>query len=769
MLFVKPKKKRLFSLPVAVFGYAGMLAMAVQAGYFDGGAGAGDPSWNNALNWSDDAVPTSATGVQAIDAFGGLGYGVEVKNAGATAITVDVGTWTHPGLLTVTYAGTLTTVGDLRVAMDSGVNSTLSNGGEITIGANLELNVGNSLFNMNGGTVNVAGALKMIEGGTGHINLHSGTITTGGLELNGNGGYTIDVRGDGKLIAAGDQTGGLDWMVNAGLITAYGGASDVVVEYNMGLNQTSLFAFSAPYGPVAVENGGFTVKQTGDQFFPVGFNYIDLRMDDVSVFSHDTFNPNHYDAATVSANLADISAAGFNTVRVFIDIAVDTDGVVEAFTDTELSSAYMQCVADFLEQAHSHDVYVLISFSMLPGSASYSPLLDTVANVDYPNSLFLNPGWITAKRLFMADFIQALDQIAPERLADTVFAFDPQNEVAFHLDHPPFSLSAGTVTPANGKTYNLATDKLRLIDEMGVYWVNQMAEEIRRQAPGVLVDINTFTYYAVQRSMGDFSLFGAPGSNDWRDRYPFRPEALAASGADFYDLHAYTANSADLQAELDSIDFPAVSSVWSAAGKPMIIGEFGAFKDSLTLSQSVTWKRAEVDLFAAHGFQGWLYWTYNSDLQVRLWNAKSGGGEIFDALAKGARGNYFGYPPVADDPDGDGMPDSWEFISFWTTSYGADDDPDGDGIANRDEYLAGTHPNDSGSKFKIVDVQADGIEMQIGWSTVSGKTYQVLRSGSLVEPSWSTVGIPVHGTGSPASIIVPDAAEQGFYKVRLDR
>jgi len=525
-------------------------------------------------------------------------------------------------------------------------------------------------------------------------------------------------------------------------------------------------------GPVAVENGGFTVKQTGAQFFPVGFNYIDLRVDDVEVFWHDTFNPNHYDDATVSSNLAEIAAAGLNTVRVFIDNDVSTNSVVVAPTDTTLSSAYMQRVADFLEQAHSHGVYVLITFSLLPGSMAYVPYLDTVANVGYPNTIFLNPGWITAERLYIRDFIQALGQIAPARLADTVLAFDPSNEVAFHLDHPPFTLSSGTVTPANGVTYNLSTDKVRLIDEMAVYWVDQMAEEIHLQAPGVLVDVNTFTYYAVQRSMGDFSLFGAPGANDWRDRYPFRPEALAGSDADYYDLHVYTANSAGLQAELDSIDFPAVSNVWSAAGKPMIIGEFGAFKDSLSLSQSVAWKRDEVDLFAAHGFQGWLYWTYNSDLQVRLWNAKSGNGEIFDALAEGARENYFGYPPVADDLDGDGMPDSWEIQYFGSTNAvngGANEDFEGDGMTNRDEYLAGTLPDDPASSFAMVGGQADGTEVQLQWNTVAGKTYQPLRSESLMEPQWSTVGDPVLGTGADSALAVPDDADQAFYKVRLNR
>ncbi len=175
-----------------------------------------------------------------------------------------------------------------------------------------------------------------------------------------------------------------------------------------------------------------------------------------------------------------------------------------------------------------------------------------------------------------------------------------------------------------------------------------------------------------------------------------------------------------------------------------------------------------MDLLASFGFQGWLYWTYDNDIQVELWHAKSGSGEIFDVLEQGAKENYFGYPPAAEDLDGDGMPDSWEITYFWTTSYGADDDNDVDGVNNREEYLAGTHPYDSDSIFHIIGGSADGTEVQVLWSTVSGKSYQPLRSESLAHPRWSTVGAPVDGTGSEASITVPDDADQAFYKVRLD-
>jgi len=385
-------------------------------------------------------------------------------------------------------------------------------------------------------------------------------------------------------------------------------------------------------GPVAVENGRFVVKETGAPFFPMGFNYIDLRMDDQGHDYHDTFNPSRYDSLTVSSILSEIAEGGFNTVRVFTDVAMSSNSVVSAWEDTELAPAYMQCVADFLEQAHAQGLYVVLTFSLHPATERYLSLFDTLENVAGMNAAYMNPGYIAAKRLYLRDFIQALSQLAPERMKDTVLAIDPQNEVAHYVDHTPFVLSSGTVTPANGKTYDLASDKVQLSDEMAVYWVDEMAEEIRLQVPGVLVDINVYTHFAVGRSIGDFQMYGTTNAYDWRDRYPFCPEALAQSAADFCDLHIYTADAANLLEELESIEFSAVSSAWNAAGKPIIVGEFGAFKELLSLDESVPWKREELEIFKEIGFQGWLYWTYQCDAQDNMWHAADGDGAIFDML-----------------------------------------------------------------------------------------------------------------------------------------
>ena len=272
--------KRLLTLTAIV---AIALVSPAIAVHFDGGAGAGDPSWSNAANWADDNVPATGTGtVQAINV---PGYGVVVSNTGVTADAVDVGTWGWDGNMTVASTGSIS-AGNVLIANDAGFNGTVENNGQMTVSgvttfragngiltnsgtlnsndlllgdsststATLtntgDINVsnwmylsvtGNSVFNMDGGTVDIDGRFEMAAGGVGHLNLHGGVITTSDLGLNGDGNYTIDIT-EGVLIANGDLTAGMDWMASVNLITAYSGTGTVVADYDSVANTTTLSA-----------------------------------------------------------------------------------------------------------------------------------------------------------------------------------------------------------------------------------------------------------------------------------------------------------------------------------------------------------------------------------------------------------------------------------------------------------------------------------------------------------------------------------------------
>lgn len=300
-------KKRLVCLVIAVVA---MAATDASARIFIGHLGGGDGTWAGAGNWSDDGAtvaptPDAGTAVQAINV---PGYGVTVAAPGAQAATVDVGTWGWVGSMDVTAAGTLTTAGNLTIAAQdaasvgtavnaglinvggvaylhagvgtlensgtfnstdlvlghlAGSDTTLINTGDITTGVMYLTVGGNSVFNMNGGTVNAA-SFVLTSPGVGHLQLDGGTITVAALSIDGNANNTIDIT-EGILIAAGDHSGGLDWMAGNGeggmstpVITAYGGVGTVVAEYNPGLNQTTLYAIPEPatLSLVALLGGG---------------------------------------------------------------------------------------------------------------------------------------------------------------------------------------------------------------------------------------------------------------------------------------------------------------------------------------------------------------------------------------------------------------------------------------------------------------------------------------------------------------------------------
>jgi len=287
-------------LTLAAIVAIALTATNASARLFGGTTYGGDGTWQGANNWSDDwtgpaPTPDAATPVDIID----VGGNVTVAASGAVAGSVNVGVNGWNGRIDVAVAGDLSVAGNMLFQSSAGFTGTVVNEGQITIGGltafqdglgilenngtfnntgdiylanngasdttlintgsitagTLFLSVaGTSQFDMNGGAVDVS-SFQMVEGGIGHLNLHGGTITTSAFGLNGNGGYTIDVTGTGTLIADGDHTGGLDFMIGAGLITGDAGLDAV---YDIGTGKTTLSVIPEPatLSMVALLGGG---------------------------------------------------------------------------------------------------------------------------------------------------------------------------------------------------------------------------------------------------------------------------------------------------------------------------------------------------------------------------------------------------------------------------------------------------------------------------------------------------------------------------------
>ncbi|MDH3944375.1 MAG: discoidin domain-containing protein, partial [Anaerolineae bacterium] len=125
-------------------------------------------------------------------------------------------------------------------------------------------------------------------------------------------------------------------------------------------------------------------------------------------------------------------------------------------------------------------------------------------------------------------------------------------------------------------------------------------------------------------TMGFFPPGAAPG---W---YVETSSLLAEADLDFFDFHAYSGHEA-LGEVVEAFGMQ------SYEGKPIILGEYGAFRHIYTTLESAAravtaWQSESCD----HGFDGWLYWTYypaDAHINDRTWGLVDESGFLLDMLA----------------------------------------------------------------------------------------------------------------------------------------
>jgi len=284
----------------------------------------------------------------------------------------------------------------------------------------------------------------------------------------------------------------------------------------------------------------------------------------------------------------------------------------------------MENVVDFLRRCTSHGIYAVAILDETPHNAYYDGI---TARRDHKlpfrrvtgyNRQYLTQGLIDAKAAAIADFISYIKAADPG-LLHAVLGWSFANEIFVNFTEGPFNRDDGKVATANGRIYNMADKDQRqaCYDEGVVYWANRLAEAVRSVDPEALVTAGMWTADAHGRLPYNGVL---PDEGD--PRIPPRPSALSseACNLDFLDIHIYPWGGSS-KVQSDAHEQTAVL----ATGTPVIVGEYGAFKDK-PIDQARAVLAEMLEQAFDMGYSGSLFW---------IWDLSMVPGQTWSAVEKG--------------------------------------------------------------------------------------------------------------------------------------
>jgi hypothetical protein len=351
--------------------------------------------------------------------------------------------------------------------------------------------------------------------------------------------------------------------------------------------------------------GEFFDRRTGRHFVPRGPNYLKLDHRPGQDPFDLLLDPLTWDPAAIRADLATMRALGYNTIRVFLDLCR-----FECIGDSkQINPKLLDDLAALLRMARARGIVVLLTVNEIDAFFSYKADLPQCCEL-YDgsfNALYLSPEGLRAARSFYTDVIKGLEKRkAP---LEAVLAYELRNEQFFNAQLPPLSLGTGSITTANGKTYDLSDQgsRERMLDEGLLFWIDRLRKAIKALDPTALV------------TMGFF-----PPSADPDNRLVRTREVIARSSLDFFDIHVYPFLSPE----------PLWSQVIQEFGlegydhKPVILGEFGSFRDRHPTARLGALALTDWQVRScAYGIDGWLQWLWGP-ADPELWTGVDDGGRI---------------------------------------------------------------------------------------------------------------------------------------------
>jgi hypothetical protein len=376
---------------------------------------------------------------------------------------------------------------------------------------------------------------------------------------------------------------------------------------------------------------------TGTTFVSRGANYAEFGVPAGESSTQDvTFNVGSYDATAANQALQSLAAHGYNTVRIFLNGRCATGCLGDPATADDLSDGYVANVVDFLTKARTHGVQVIVVGDAVPAGTSYAAQVAAACCAQFAgvNLDYLTTGGVNGNAAFWTALVQRLT--AQQQLRETILSYELRRQAYFRADAAPLTAASGTVTTANGRSYDLAVAAQRqaMMDENLAYWADSVRSAIRAVDSTALVSLGFLWPQAPNPARS-----GDPRVS--RLRY-----VLDNSAVDFISPRVYPGLELGLSQYVANYELPAVTA------KPVVMAEIGAPTSAYTtLGAAAEVLQAWQAQSCGFGFDGWLLWTWNASGALpgepEIWNAQSGAGLLARALAPSLRPNPCASPNVA--------------------------------------------------------------------------------------------------------------------------
>lgn len=368
-------------------------------------------------------------------------------------------------------------------------------------------------------------------------------------------------------------------------------------------------------------DGEFYDRASGEKFTPRGATYTRLgpiRTSNGTITYHTTFQVGTYDAERADKALREMAGYGYNTVMVEVHGCEDRCAADPA--TGKLNDQYLDNVVDFMKRAKAHGLFIILRTDDLPHGSSYSNDLfrnHWRADIQGVNAEFLTTEGIQANVNYYRDLIQAF--IEREAPLDILIGYAIRGEAFMDGNTPPLTFKSGTLTAANGQTYDLGNEaeRSRMLDEAFVYFVDQVRAAILEVDPTALVGIGFF----------------APQTpNPWRvgdTRLTDTRGLITRSTLDFLDFHPYPGE------ELTLAQFMENYGIDKPPSKVLMMSEFGAYKRTYGSAARAAQVNADWQSESCrYGYDGWLWWTWDTvEQDPPLWAATDENGTVAQALS----------------------------------------------------------------------------------------------------------------------------------------